>query len=140
MIFSYGSPESSVSYEFPDNVAAIDNNIIYYRLRMIDNDGHFSYSPVISIRKENTQQQGISIFPNPVTENAVQLRISSSSRNTVRIRVIDMNGKIMSEQLKTVIDGNNSLAVNLPALTNGIYTMQVITRDKTMNTKFTVIR
>ena len=92
------------------------------------------------MRKENIQQAGISVFPNPVVENVVQLKISSSSRNTISIRIIDLNGKILSEQVRPVIDGNNSLAVDLPLLKSGVYTMQVITREKTMNAKFAVLK
>jgi len=140
MVLSYGTPASTAQYEFPDNVAAVNSNLLYYRLKMIDNDGRFYYSPVVIIRKENIQQAGISVFPNPVVENVVQLKISSSSRNTISIRIIDLNGKILSEQVRPVIDGNNSLAVDLPLLKSGVYTMQVITREKTMNAKFAVLK
>lgn len=140
VVFSYGTPVSAAQYEFPDNVSSINNNAIYYRLRMIDNDGRFNYSPVVIIRKDNSGGIGIRVFPNPVSENVVQLKISSSSRNTIKIRIIDLNGRALSEQLRPVIEGDNSLPVKLPLLQNGVYTMQVVARDKTMTTKFTVLK
>ncbi|RYF97406.1 MAG: hypothetical protein EOO00_00200, partial [Chitinophagaceae bacterium] len=41
--------------------------IHYYRLKMVDNDGKFIYSKIITLRRSENNNAGISIFPNPAT-------------------------------------------------------------------------
>ena len=53
------------NYEFLDvNATAVN----YYRLKQLDFDGAFEYSKVIMITSENTLDDKVSVYPNPVQE------------------------------------------------------------------------
>jgi hypothetical protein len=140
IVFGDGNSATTTKYEFPDDLSSVNSAIIYYRLKMVDDDETFSYSPVVVIRREANASARLSIFPNPSSGGNVQFRLSSVSRGSIEIKIFDLNGKILSKQVQSVSDGNNSINVKLPVLNNGVYTMQVTGREKTENIKFTIIR
>jgi hypothetical protein len=140
IVFGDGSSASTTKYEFPDDLSSVNSTIVYYRLKMVDDDETFSYSPVVVIRKGTNESARLSVFPNPSPGSNVQLRLSSVSRGSIEIKVFDLNGKILSKQVQSVSDGSNSINVKLPVLSNGVYTMQITGREKTENIKFTIVR
>jgi hypothetical protein len=78
------------NYQFTDNSSqAVDTR--YYRLKMIDNDGRFKYSTIVKMNI--TQQESISIYPNPVTDVFV-LNVNNKLLNT-KAKIIDMSGSTM---------------------------------------------
>jgi len=94
----------------------------------------------VLIKKGNTAIGGLTVFPNPVATDYVQARMSFSSRERIELRVVDLHGRILAKQIQTVSSGNNNIPVRLPALTAGVYTLQVLSSEKNLSTKFTVIR
>ena len=140
IVFANGNPASTTKYEFPDDLSSVSSGIVYYRLKMVDDDGAFSYSPVVVIRKEVNVSAGLSVFPNPSSGNILQLRLFAESKGAVQIKIFDLNGKFLFKQVQSVSDGSNSITVKLPALNNGVYMMQVTGRGKTENTKFTILK
>jgi len=137
---SNGGPAVIASYEFPDDLSAVNGSVFYYRLKMIDMDAVFTYSPVVLIKKENGTVSGITIFPNPVISNTAQVKMSFTSRSTIELRIVDLNGRILAKQIQAVYSGNNSIPVRLPSLQTGTYLLQAVSSEKTMSQKFTVIR
>jgi hypothetical protein len=68
------------------------SGILYYRLRMVDMDGKFSYSPIkwVSFRDDNNQQ--IQISPNPVTNMAV-IRFGAIAEGAYEVSVYNAEGR-----------------------------------------------
>lgn len=70
----------------------------YYRLKMVDLDGSFAYSRVISI-KTNCSSQWIKIHPNPF-DQLVNVRLLMDLKSEVRYELSDVSGHmLMSGQL-----------------------------------------
>jgi hypothetical protein len=67
MIFSTGTNSSDAMYSYRENVSAQPSGLLYYKLKMVDIDGTYAYSPV-RILKLNAKNTGASIstYPNPV--------------------------------------------------------------------------
>lgn len=133
---------SKLNYSFTDDLSASNNNIFYYRLRMVDIDGKYSYSNTIMVRKDQTSVKGLLLSPNPVTGNgAVTIRLSTESKKSVEIRVIDATGKLVLKQQNQVSEGLNSISINNQGrLQPGIYTVQVMADDEILSSKLSVIR
>ncbi len=55
------------SYSCVDNTIGTLQDRVYYRLKMVDNDGSFKYSDVVLLYLKATPQE-ISVFPNPATD------------------------------------------------------------------------
>jgi hypothetical protein len=77
------------TYTWTDN--SISNGTSFYRLKMIDNKAASKYSPVVSIN--TNPKNGISVFPNPVTGNIIQLRMYGQAKGEYVVNLFDPNGK-----------------------------------------------
>lgn len=133
---------SKLSYQFADNLAASADNVFYYRLRMVDIDGKYKYSNVIMVRRDQHGMSGMIISPNPVmNQGVVTIRLSSATRKSIEIRVIDNTGKLVLKQQNQLSEGINSISFNNQSrLQSGIYTVQVVADDEILSSKLSIIR
>ncbi len=119
-----GSLSSANSYQFihPNVISAIS----YYRIKSIDADGSYAYSPIIKINNANTGAVNyFSISPNPVityTNLKVQIPVAAK----VNLIIIDAAGKKISEQQISLQSGINLIPINFTGLNPGIYYVELI--------------
>jgi hypothetical protein len=104
---------SQDSYHFLYNGAAAAG-LQYYRLKMVDADGKFSYSIIVKIENKSTNR--FQITNNPVA-NVLSI---TGLKNTGEIRIMDLAGKIM---LKKPVS-SQALSVNATAMHPGLYMLQ----------------
>ncbi|MBI1343704.1 MAG: T9SS type A sorting domain-containing protein [Terrimonas sp.] len=129
------------SYSLADNLASVNGNVFFYRLKLVDLDGRFSYSPTVLIRRSSKAVSGIVINPNPVVNGNATVRMTAVAKGTVEFRVIDFTGKIVLQQKENVFEGNNSISLNnMGRLQPGVYTMQMIDGSDVVTAKFTVLK
>lgn len=105
------------------------NEMLYYRLKMTDEDGNHKYSRVISINGENADQKLV-LYPNPAIDK-LTVELAGSSNN-VTILVSDLQGRIMLKQQQS----SNLISFDIHALETGIYSLQVIGESYTSNHTF----
>lgn len=86
--------------------------INYYRLKQIDFNGEFAYSPIRSIYFSNSE--GIDIFPNPVS---TVLFVEQNTGNYFQI--LDTYGK---KQKEGILDSNQ---INVEDLPTGLYLISI---------------
>ncbi len=107
------------SYQYSD--PNLPTGITYYRLRMVDFNGNTTVSAIRSVDMPGAGTAGITVYPNPVTNNGV-LYISSSV-NCRRIRLTDVLGQLILEE-----DVQGYLqALSIGALSRGIYLLIIDT-------------
>ena len=111
-----GTAHELQNYQFVHLDPSVGVN--YYRLRMVDFDGTEELSSVVSIIT-NKSDFSLRIFPNP-TSNELQLSLSGKEE-VERIRVLDMNGRIMT-QLSLQFSNQKIRLHGLPA---GLYFLEV---------------
>jgi hypothetical protein len=117
-----GNTGNGANYVFNDSIA-FTNGAIYYRLKIINIDGTFSYS---GIRMVNSATAGFdySIYPNPAKK---QVTVFINNYNKpVLMKMFNAAGQLVKEQL---LDQQSTL-VNLPGL-QGIYIIKF--KDKEGN-------
>jgi hypothetical protein len=102
------------SYQFTHINGANNFSIIYYRLKMVDKDGKFSYSGIVTI-KSGKEKVSVLVYPNPVTD---VITIQSNSLYS-KVYISDINGKV-------VITTNHVHELNIAHLTSGFYILQLI--------------
>ncbi len=106
----------------------------FYRLKMTDIDGRFTYSNIVAARIDNDNKE-ISLFPNPVQRD-LQVQIPAEKKENCTIQVQDMIGKVVKEQ---VVEPNNALfstSINTDELAKGIYLLMVRHGDKVQTRRF----
>jgi hypothetical protein len=97
---------------------------LYYKLKMIDKDGKFTYSKIVSVTIPNTNS--FTIYPNPA-KTEVQLQFNKSVSGNVTIQVADYSGKITISKTANLSTSNYTLSIaNLPV---GAYSVKVIKGD-----------
>jgi hypothetical protein len=137
-----GNTFSQSQYQYSDDLSSFGETAFFYRLKMIDIDGKFSYSNTVLIRKEQKVITGISISPDPVISgNTFSARFTSTDNSIVYCKIIDLTGKTIFLQQNKVSQGNNSIPVNVPAyLQAGMYVLQISNETIVETTKFTIVR
>jgi Secretion system C-terminal sorting domain len=137
-----GNPADRATYQHTDNLAAVNGTAFYYRLKLIDLDGRFTYSNVVLVRKEEKSITGIKISPNPVLGNATTtVRFEAAANITVDFKVVDLTGRIVLAQQTAVTEGTNSVNIaNLNRLQPGMYILQMNSGNTTETAKFIIAR
>jgi uncharacterized repeat protein (TIGR01451 family) len=128
-----GSGNTSIekSYSFSDDMSAVKNNTVYYRLKQIDFDGRASYSKVASIRLQ-AGKTGFTVFPNPFS-TYVNVNLDWSKNETANIKVISMSGKELVSKNIQLLKGTNYVSVNeLSSVPAGMYIIQVNSAETKM--------
>jgi hypothetical protein len=72
-------------------IAGLKNN--YYRVRMVNKDGHFFYSNIILLTK-NSAENKLLIFPNPVDGKILNIQMPLSRLNAT-VRIISSTGQVI---------------------------------------------
>jgi hypothetical protein len=106
--------------DFKNNYAFSDGHPLtgtsFYRLKMIDIDGRFAYSPTVLVRR-NENGAALLISPNPAKDI---LYVQAKGNEPVTIQITDVNGRILQQQ-KVSLNGNTSFSVNIQSLITGSY-------------------
>jgi hypothetical protein len=108
----------------------------YYRLKLLSKDGNFRYSDVRSA-VINDIFGGLKILPNPV-RTSTTLRFTHGMNETAAVHVLDMNGRRMLTRQVVIQPGMNEILIDKLNLTPGIYVMQLVMGERTMNSRMIV--
>jgi hypothetical protein len=111
---------NGMKYSFLDGNLPAD--LLYYRLKMVDIDGKFSYSPVIQIHLDSVQRT-LAIYPNP--SNKILIALHPEAMGKARLNIIDFMGRIV--QTINVEPGTTQTLIILNNLSCGLY--EVIWKD-----------
>ncbi len=135
------SNSATQSYQYIDDLSSLNDNVFYYRLKMVDLDGKFSYSNIIMVRKDQQNINGISINPNPVINDMATVRFTAITSGIAEIRIINLTGQIVMRQQNNIYEGTNSISVNnLSHLQPGIYLIQVANGNNLLSSKFSLVK
>jgi len=106
------------------------SGVSYYRLKMVDKDGLFTYSKVVVINNQLTAK--FVVYPNP-TSNVISL-IHPIATTSAIVRIIGTNGSVVFT--KSVAAGITQSLLDVSALPSGNYTIIFDTENMHLNTKF----
>src|SRR5204863_8064907 len=94
----------------------------YYRLKQIDIDQRFAYSPIVSAvldGKETFELQ--QNYPNPYRGETI-IRFTIPQKTTVNLSIFDMNGRLVKVLVNGSKDsGTHAVTIQSGALTSGLY-------------------
>jgi len=132
-IASHNSSSES-SYQFNHYLTAAA--IHYFRLKIVDKDGGFAYSQVITLNKKCMGSFTVTVTPNPVTDN-LSLLISQPSAANTTIRIFNATGALVYTDSKMLNAGENTLRLdNMRKFAPGTYMVRAENMNGTVNKKF----
>ena len=111
------------AYFTKDADAFAQSNTVLYRLKMVNQDGMFTYSKVIAQQRTGDFTR-LKIYPNPVT-NAFQLTIDADRNTTQTIDIVDITGRIIQQVTLNVSKGVNHQTLDVHALPSSVYVLKM---------------
>ncbi|MEO7307500.1 MAG: T9SS type A sorting domain-containing protein [Ferruginibacter sp.] len=138
--FDIERSSDGVNFTLVGRVAGVNNNgvltdyifydyhsmkgISFYRLKQVDVDLKFSYSPIERVRNFDTDVS-IDVFPNPVPGTEFKIDLLKKIPGNIDVLVFDESGRL---QIKQQFSNDNVLTINhhLPA---GMYTIKITAKE-----------
>jgi len=128
-----GSSTNTLTYNYTDALPFAGNN--YYRLKQIDVDGRYVYSPIVLIKAiVSAKFDIVSIYPNPVVGSNINLALTSSVNDNVTVVVTDVMGKLVVQKSAQINIGDNVIALDVSQLATGNYTIRAFGKNGTATT------
>ena len=133
IVSARGNSSSRSDYTYTDkDVKAVNQ---YYRLKLVDVDGKFSYSTIIVIKRDNLPMSINRIMPNPFKDK-VEIELLAENSNETVLTLYDMSGKLVKTmQVKTTKGINRILLNDLGGLGSGTYILNIKNNDGEIKTK-----
>lgn len=118
---------SAKTYNWVDDAPLPGLN--FYRLKMNEIDGSFTYSAIRKI--DLSMDKGISIFPNPVVDHKLQISLNNQDEGSYTLNIYGINGqKVMSSVI--IHDGKNALkTIDLGLEHSGMLYIEIVRPDNT---------
>jgi hypothetical protein len=110
---------SKSSYNFPDASRTFTSERVFYRLKMIDKDGHYKYSEILPLFVDCKTIQS-HVYPNPVQDGKLYVSLSGAE-GKITGKLLAITGQTISSN--TLSNGTNYL--NVSGVANGTYILQI---------------
>lgn len=122
-----GNSNSILKYEFKDSNPL---TVSYYRLRQVDFDGNFTYSPVIEL-SSNSEKNEIHIF-----STGSEIAICANTENTIspEVTVYNMTGQIVYCSVVTIQEGASYTQITPDITTEGLYLVYITSGNQVLET------
>ena len=118
-----GAPGGQQSYAVTDQQPL--GGTSYYRLRMMDLDGSFRYSPLRSVTY-SVEKWSFTVYPNPTPQATFRVKLTGPGEDEdVAIRVYHASGRLLYEQLLATSVNQEAVNVSPPHLPAGTYLVRV---------------
>ncbi len=111
----------------------------YYRLRQVDLDGQFAFSPIVTIQLDGELSTS-RIFPNPLSHHTLTLQRQAVQEGEVHVQVIAPDQSVTGRQIFYQQKGGNQWDISLPDLQPGIYFLKVQDERQSEVIRFCITR
>lgn len=128
-----GNSKNVLNYVFVDAKADLSQTI-YYRLKQVDMDGRYKYSPVAVVTPQ-TDEKGISVYPNPLAEGDLHIAFTADNAQVATVTVTDITGKVVYTENVNTKAGRNQLNIGSSVMEKGVYFVTLSVNGSTQNTK-----
>ncbi|WP_276503151.1 PQQ-dependent sugar dehydrogenase [Terrimonas pollutisoli] len=130
-----GNSTAAIQYSHIDHdVNTLSSTIIYYRLKMVDADGQYKYSSIVTIALADITNK-IIVSPNPATDET-KLNITATKSGKATWKLIDNGGRVLKQNVVHIKKGNNNVSIPVAGLSAGLYYLQVSGAGLDQNIKF----
>jgi hypothetical protein len=135
-----GNSNSPKSYAFTDSNIS-NSDTYFYRLKQIDNDGTFEYSDVISVEVVFPSVFELSQnYPNPFNP-VTNIDFVNHKKQLVIMRIYNSLGQVVTEIVNQQLEsGKQSIIFDAAKLPSGTYIYSIITSQKVLTKKMTLLK
>ncbi len=101
----------------------------YYRVKAVEMDGSYKYTPVAAASLARERSEMMQIFPNPTTGGNVTIAITTAQTREAQLSIIDVLGRKLHTQAVQLNSGYNAIDVQTTDWSAGIYYIQLVGED-----------
>ena len=99
-------------------------SVVYYRLKVVENDGKFAYSPIRSVIFDAHTQTDFKIYPNPTTD-ILNVQFEAERAQIVDFELINSIGQIVHNYRLNGKEGSNHLFFKTSFFAKGVYSLRI---------------
>jgi hypothetical protein len=123
-VIAAGNSETQLNYDYTDiNASGQSANLLYYRLKIEDNDGNYKYSDIITVSLSYIAGR-VTVSPNPVA-GVANVNIAVAANGKAVWKLVDYTGRVLMQNTIQLKTGNNNLPVDVGGLAAGSYYLNV---------------
>ncbi len=118
----YGTTSETQNYTYSDDVRNINADAVVYRLKQIDFNGNYEYSPEVLVENLVPMVYGLEQnYPNPFNPSTV-IKYNLPSENYVNLKVYNTLGQEVATLVNEVMNaGSHEVTFSAENLTSGVY-------------------
>ena len=106
-------------------VAGNPGEQLYFRLKIVEQDGSYTYSNILTGNSACKSAAFVEVMPNPVTDY-IQTRISQNSAGKVQLKLYNSKGQLVHQESFQAAPGiNTHIIKNIGRFPGGVYMLQV---------------
>ncbi len=107
---------------------------LFYRLKVVDKDGKFSYSKVVTVNLKKGSEL-LYAYPNPVN-GEISITLNTQTSQKAILKITDVSGKECYSSQINIVQGANQYPINVSSFAKGLYYIRLITDEKVLSVKF----
>lgn len=131
--------EEAVHADYAFNDKNANTGINYYRLKMIDNDGVFKYSNILTFTIGTTTGIQIAVVPNP-TVNMINVQLTGLTETSYRMELRSVTGqKFIERTFNATGYRHNEKLMRTASMTPGVYFLTIFGKNNQKITSNRVI-
>ena len=115
-----GNSSVDKSYTFVDDKPSFFNRPVYYRLKLVDEDGKFKYSNVLQLVLKGRQNYLYSVVPKQDRSN-LEVGVYAERATMAEAMIVVSNGVVAVRHKLQLTTGKNLYRIPSPGLTAGVY-------------------
>jgi hypothetical protein len=134
-VSAQNSTSSHIDYELNDNSPLAAWN--YYRVKQFDAAGNEILGNIARVNMQDKATPSIlTVYPNPVTTSSLTLAYTSTSIETVNVRVLNSKGSLVYQSVFAAQTGANQYKLPAGTLPKGVYIVQLVSNSGSFITRF----
>jgi len=118
-----GNSSAEEKYSFLD--PSIGENIVYYRLKAVDNIGEYENSNSLAVQRDNPNDFVITSISGERTDKIFTIGLNSSKRGKMAYHVSNFEGKVFMKGEQELIQGKNLISLNVEDLPVSNYSVKL---------------
>ena len=124
MTLPTGNATGRQSWSYNDSIISrLSSPVVYYRLKIIDEGGAYTYSTIVTINLNNNKAT-LTVRPNPVINN-VTADVDAAVTGQANWELTDAAGKMILQHTVILTRGKNVININMSNVPAGTYYLKL---------------
>jgi|GEM_PF-419424 len=131
-----GNSNAALSYNFLDKQIDKEKYIYYYRIKQVDKNGAYKYSPTVAVKMSgSTADVDVQVLPNQGRSSEMKIRLLNMTSLQASLKLTDASRRVL---FNNPVALNASLQSFMPDVKAGVYFLTIVTESAIMTKQIIV--